>query len=212
MSSKNITYSGLCQTVLVRTYFAIDLYLSYMNMLDQIITSLLLSRRLLTTDEQQNEETTTTTTTTTTKGSLLHHHIINNIYLRHRTWCMGRSLLLIDSAGYFILCRDGRRRSMDPAWLGNQLGKGMFMSRALQIICLMFPDSDAWLYQPWSVPTCQNFTLCTIVAHPCNIQILVALSPLLALGYVLMSAFEDEQSETLKRKKKSDFQLEGHAE
>jgi hypothetical protein len=44
------------------------------------------------------------------------------------------------------------------------------------------------------------------------IQVLFALSPLLALGYVLFSAFEDPEAEALKRKKKGDFELEGHGE
>eukprot|EP00540_Astrosyne_radiata_P012755 CAMPEP_0116847480 /NCGR_PEP_ID=MMETSP0418-20121206/14458_1 /TAXON_ID=1158023 /ORGANISM="Astrosyne radiata, Strain 13vi08-1A" /LENGTH=61 /DNA_ID=CAMNT_0004478931 /DNA_START=97 /DNA_END=282 /DNA_ORIENTATION=- len=43
-------------------------------------------------------------------------------------------------------------------------------------------------------------------------KLLFAVSPLLALGYVLLSAFESEEMEDRKRKKKTDFQLEGHAE
>ena len=39
-----------------------------------------------------------------------------------------------------------------------------------------------------------------------------AISPLLALGYVLISAFESEEAENKKRNKKSDFNLEGHGE
>ena len=42
-------------------------------------------------------------------------------------------------------------------------------------------------------------------------QILVALSPLIALGFILFSAFESPEAEALKRKKKG-FQLEGHGE
>jgi len=38
------------------------------------------------------------------------------------------------------------------------------------------------------------------------------MSPLLALAYVLYSAFESEEDERTKRQKKSDFSLEGHAE
>jgi len=38
------------------------------------------------------------------------------------------------------------------------------------------------------------------------------MSPLIALGYVLLSAFESEEAEAVKRKKKGDFELEGHAE
>jgi hypothetical protein len=38
------------------------------------------------------------------------------------------------------------------------------------------------------------------------------MSPLIALGYVLYSAFEDPDDEALKRRKKGDFELEGHAE
>jgi hypothetical protein len=43
-------------------------------------------------------------------------------------------------------------------------------------------------------------------------QIIVAISPLLALGYVLFMAFENDEEEGKKRSKKSDFNLEGHAE
>ena len=43
-------------------------------------------------------------------------------------------------------------------------------------------------------------------------QLLFAISPLLALGYVLMMAFEDPEAENIKRRKKTDFQLEGHSE
>lgn len=42
--------------------------------------------------------------------------------------------------------------------------------------------------------------------------IIFAISPLLALFYVLISGFESEEDEQLKRKKKGDFELEGHAE
>jgi hypothetical protein len=45
-----------------------------------------------------------------------------------------------------------------------------------------------------------------------QLQILFAVSPLLALGYVLMGAFEEDDAEQTKRKKKSDFNLEGHSE
>jgi hypothetical protein len=44
------------------------------------------------------------------------------------------------------------------------------------------------------------------------LQIIVAISPLLALGYVLFMAFENDDEESKKRSKKSDFNLEGHAE
>eukprot|EP00521_Asterionellopsis_glacialis_P000906 CAMPEP_0195262344 /NCGR_PEP_ID=MMETSP0706-20130129/9702_1 /TAXON_ID=33640 /ORGANISM="Asterionellopsis glacialis, Strain CCMP134" /LENGTH=61 /DNA_ID=CAMNT_0040316413 /DNA_START=107 /DNA_END=292 /DNA_ORIENTATION=- len=43
-------------------------------------------------------------------------------------------------------------------------------------------------------------------------KIIFAISPLLALGYILMSAFESEENETKKRNKKTDFELEGHGE
>lgn len=41
---------------------------------------------------------------------------------------------------------------------------------------------------------------------------LFAVSPLLALGYVLFSAFEDPKDEALKRRKKGDFELDGHGD
>jgi hypothetical protein len=44
------------------------------------------------------------------------------------------------------------------------------------------------------------------------LQLLFAVSPLLALGYVLFSAFETPEAEALKRRKKGDFELDGHAE
>lgn len=43
-------------------------------------------------------------------------------------------------------------------------------------------------------------------------KLLFAISPLLVLAYILISAFEDETAEDQKRKKKTDFNLEGHAE
>ena len=43
-------------------------------------------------------------------------------------------------------------------------------------------------------------------------QLLFAFSPLIALGYILMSSFESKEEEALKRKKKGDFEMEGHAE
>eukprot|EP00980_Cylindrotheca_fusiformis_P011884 scaffold2830_cov131-Cylindrotheca_fusiformis.AAC.5 len=45
-----------------------------------------------------------------------------------------------------------------------------------------------------------------------GLKLLFAVSPLLALGYVLISAFEPEELEDKKRKKKADFNLEGHGE
>ena len=42
-------------------------------------------------------------------------------------------------------------------------------------------------------------------------KVLFALSPLLALFYVVFTGFETEEEEAAK-KKKSDFQLDGHAE
>eukprot|EP00429_Kryptoperidinium_foliaceum_P085230 CAMPEP_0176184914 /NCGR_PEP_ID=MMETSP0121_2-20121125/1071_1 /TAXON_ID=160619 /ORGANISM="Kryptoperidinium foliaceum, Strain CCMP 1326" /LENGTH=60 /DNA_ID=CAMNT_0017523325 /DNA_START=59 /DNA_END=241 /DNA_ORIENTATION=+ len=44
------------------------------------------------------------------------------------------------------------------------------------------------------------------------VKIIFAISPLLALAYVLYSAFEPEEVEKTKRSKKADFNLEGHAE
>jgi hypothetical protein len=44
------------------------------------------------------------------------------------------------------------------------------------------------------------------------LQLLFAISPLLVLAYILISAFETEEQENQKRKKKTDFNLEGHAE
>ena len=43
------------------------------------------------------------------------------------------------------------------------------------------------------------------------LQIILAFSPLLALGAVLFSAFESSEEEKNKRKKK-DFDLDGHGE
>eukprot|EP00548_Thalassiothrix_antarctica_P002901 CAMPEP_0194141246 /NCGR_PEP_ID=MMETSP0152-20130528/10682_1 /TAXON_ID=1049557 /ORGANISM="Thalassiothrix antarctica, Strain L6-D1" /LENGTH=62 /DNA_ID=CAMNT_0038839795 /DNA_START=110 /DNA_END=298 /DNA_ORIENTATION=+ len=44
------------------------------------------------------------------------------------------------------------------------------------------------------------------------LKLLFAASPLIVLGYILLLAFESEEDEGKKRKKRSDFQLEGHAE
>lgn len=45
-----------------------------------------------------------------------------------------------------------------------------------------------------------------------TIQLLFAVSPLLVLGYILLSAWEDPEAEEVKRRKKTDFELDGHAE
>ena len=47
---------------------------------------------------------------------------------------------------------------------------------------------------------------------PCPKKVIFAISPLLVLGYVLFSAFENEDAERRKRSKKNDFELEGHSE
>eukprot|EP00547_Thalassionema_nitzschioides_P000098 CAMPEP_0194210494 /NCGR_PEP_ID=MMETSP0156-20130528/8598_1 /TAXON_ID=33649 /ORGANISM="Thalassionema nitzschioides, Strain L26-B" /LENGTH=62 /DNA_ID=CAMNT_0038937847 /DNA_START=124 /DNA_END=312 /DNA_ORIENTATION=+ len=44
------------------------------------------------------------------------------------------------------------------------------------------------------------------------LKLLFAASPLIVLGYILLMAFESEEDEVQKRRKKSDFNLEGHAE
>ena len=43
-------------------------------------------------------------------------------------------------------------------------------------------------------------------------KVLFALSPRLALFYVIFTGFESTEEEQAKKKKRSDFQLEGHAE
>jgi hypothetical protein len=55
-------------------------------------------------------------------------------------------------------------------------------------------------------------TRCFIRLVVFELQLLFAASPLIALAYVLMSAFESEEAEGKKRKKKTDFQMDGHSE
>ena len=43
-------------------------------------------------------------------------------------------------------------------------------------------------------------------------QLLFAASPLIVLAYILLTAFEDPETEKLKRRKKGDFELEGHGD
>jgi FtsH-binding integral membrane protein len=43
-------------------------------------------------------------------------------------------------------------------------------------------------------------------------QLLFAASPLIVLAYILLTAFEDPEAEQLKRRKKGDFELDGHGE
>jgi len=45
-----------------------------------------------------------------------------------------------------------------------------------------------------------------------GVKMIFAISPLLLLGYILMTAFETEEQEVNKRNKKSDFAMDGHAE
>eukprot|EP00550_Attheya_septentrionalis_P010302 CAMPEP_0198289148 /NCGR_PEP_ID=MMETSP1449-20131203/7452_1 /TAXON_ID=420275 /ORGANISM="Attheya septentrionalis, Strain CCMP2084" /LENGTH=58 /DNA_ID=CAMNT_0043987443 /DNA_START=163 /DNA_END=339 /DNA_ORIENTATION=- len=53
----------------------------------------------------------------------------------------------------------------------------------------------------------------TVIEYGINtVKIIFAVSPLLVLFYILVSAFESDESENLKRKKKTDFELDGHAE
>ena len=49
-------------------------------------------------------------------------------------------------------------------------------------------------------------------SHRLTVQLLFAVSPLLVLGYILLSAWEDPEAEEVKRRKKTDFELDGHAE
>ena len=51
-----------------------------------------------------------------------------------------------------------------------------------------------------------------LLDSPCCTQLLFAVSPLLVLAYILISAFESDEQEDRKRNKKSDFNLEGHSE
>eukprot|EP00553_Chaetoceros_curvisetus_P000620 CAMPEP_0204621580 /NCGR_PEP_ID=MMETSP0717-20131115/7240_1 /ASSEMBLY_ACC=CAM_ASM_000666 /TAXON_ID=230516 /ORGANISM="Chaetoceros curvisetus" /LENGTH=61 /DNA_ID=CAMNT_0051636009 /DNA_START=200 /DNA_END=385 /DNA_ORIENTATION=+ len=44
------------------------------------------------------------------------------------------------------------------------------------------------------------------------LKIMFAMSPLIVLGYVLLTGFDDKEEEEAKRKKKTDFQLDGHEE
>jgi len=43
-------------------------------------------------------------------------------------------------------------------------------------------------------------------------KMVFALSPLLVLAYILMTAFESDEAELKKRNKKTDFDMQGHAE
>eukprot|EP00585_Thalassiosira_rotula_P002644 CAMPEP_0196142166 /NCGR_PEP_ID=MMETSP0910-20130528/11219_1 /TAXON_ID=49265 /ORGANISM="Thalassiosira rotula, Strain GSO102" /LENGTH=64 /DNA_ID=CAMNT_0041403447 /DNA_START=114 /DNA_END=308 /DNA_ORIENTATION=+ len=45
-----------------------------------------------------------------------------------------------------------------------------------------------------------------------GLKLLFAMSPLIALFYIVYTGFEDEEVEQLKRKKKGDFEMDGHAE
>jgi hypothetical protein len=66
---------------------------------------------------------------------------------------------------------------------------------------------------PWSIISFQSANsryFIRLVVF--KLQLLFAASPLIALAYVLMSAFESEEAEGNKRKKKTDFQMDGHSE
>jgi hypothetical protein len=66
------------------------------------------------------------------------------------------------------------------------------------------------LYQ-WSSHLLHMFTIPATPLFFCVQQLLFAFSPLLALGFILFSAFETKDEEDSKRKKK-DFDLAGHGE
>ena len=61
--------------------------------------------------------------------------------------------------------------------------------------------------------TCQRQNLLT--DSPPNFletKLLFAMSPLIALFYIVYTGFEPEEVEMKKRKQKGDFQLDGHSE
>jgi len=45
-----------------------------------------------------------------------------------------------------------------------------------------------------------------------GVKLLLAMSPLIALFYVIYTGFEDEEKENAKRRQKGDFALDGHGE
>jgi hypothetical protein len=78
----------------------------------------------------------------------------------------------------------------------------------------LFPHRVQWMicldyYLAEHLPDVQLFLF---FSNLCFSQFLVAISPLLALAFVLFSGFEDPNAEALKRRKKGDFELEGHGE
>ena len=71
----------------------------------------------------------------------------------------------------------------------------------------------AWLFDSTDVSSSPFFLLNLSSSSFFSVaQLLFAVSPLLVLAYILISAFESEEQEDRKRNKKSDFNLEGHSE
>jgi len=52
-----------------------------------------------------------------------------------------------------------------------------------------------------------NFDMCLN-----GVKFIFAISPLLGLGYILYTGFDDVEEENIKRSKKTDFTLNGHEE
>ena len=57
-----------------------------------------------------------------------------------------------------------------------------------------------------------SYFSCNIQLRTCWAQLLFAMSPLIALFYVIYTGFEPEEVERKKRMQTGDFQLDGHAE
>ena len=69
-----------------------------------------------------------------------------------------------------------------------------------------------WNTEAWRLVCIASHTPLTHHSISQFLQILFALSPLIVLAYILFSAFESPEAEALKRRKKGDFELEGHGE
>ena len=75
---------------------------------------------------------------------------------------------------------------------------------------------ETQFYSHTTLPTAHtdrlNFTYFTFSLSIIFTQLLIALSPLLALFYIIYTGFEPEEVERKKREQTGDFQLDGHAD
>jgi hypothetical protein len=113
--------------------------------------------------------------------------------------------------GYFIMALKVTCACLMCPWIcGSASATLLLVAPAAVSTCRIF--HVVAVFYCIAVPTflTLNIFIASFIVHP--FQLMVAASPLIALGCILFTAFEDPEAEALKRRKKGDFQLDGHGE